>query len=468
MTSLGSSGSTSGPLTISLRKTELIVPLIAIAMRIATVPSANASYLLIAGYAMFGRAQAIQALLLSWFFSMVSPGVAAEATAGSLGRYLVLAAAAASVVIRSGVLLQGLRLSRPVLGTLVLGLFLVSHSLLFSPIKDVSVLKASSWMVATATLLAAWSGLSVPQRARLSHQVFGGLIVLLLCSLPLVLLPVGYLRNGTGYQGVLAHPQAFGPTIALLGAWVGSRVLAQAKPSWGLIGLFGICLVVVMLSLARTAGIAMLLGILLASVIGQVLVRQSFVRLLPGLRSPRLHLALGLVMLGALLASGPLTNALGSYMVKGGKSLGLVDVAGAYEQSRGGLIERMGANIKEKPWFGIGFGIASDPLSMEIERDPFLGLPTGAAIEKGVLPVAVLEEIGIFGFCAVAVWLWMLVRRSVRGGSMVALGVFFTALLLNMGENVLFSPGGMGLLLLVLIGWGASEPRRVVVDITRG
>jgi hypothetical protein len=39
----------------------------------------------------------------------------------------------------------------------------------------------------------------------------------------------------------------------------------------------------------------------------------------------------------------------------------------------------------------------------------------------------------------------------------VPIALLFTALLLNMGEMMLFSPGGMGLLLLVVIGFVASE-----------
>ena len=116
----------------------------------------------------------------------------------------------------------------------------------------------------------------------------------------------------------------------------------------------------------------------------------------------------------------------------------------------------MWENIEAQPWRGIGFGLASDPATMVVDRDPILDLPTGATIEKGVMPIAVLEELGAFGFIAVMLWLWMLISRAARGGGMTALAVFYTALLLNMGESVLFSPGGMGLLFLILIGWAAS------------
>ena len=132
----------------------------------------------------------------------------------------------------------------------------------------------------------------------------------------------------------------------------------------------------------------------------------------------------------------------------------------------GGLIGEMWQNIKEKPFTGIGFGIASDVHEMNVQRDPLLGLPLGAPIEKGVLPVAVLEEVGLFGLGFVVAWLWSFLRYWIRGG-VVPVSVGLTILLLNMGEATLFSPGGMGLLSLILIGWvvacgqrGAETPQR--------
>lgn len=439
------------PARASLASAGLV--LTAVALRVASSPTANLSYLLIAAYALSGRAQAIQALALSWFFSMISPGIAADATAAAVGRYAVLACAAVSILLRSGVVLRQLRVSRPVLATLLLGVFLIAHSLLFSPIKDVSVLKALSWTVAAATLLGGWSGMCAGDRDVLARHLFGGLIVLLICSLPLLLLPLGFLRNGTGFQGVLGHPQAFGPTMGLLAAWAGSRVLADSRPSWGLLALFGGCLVLVVLSEARTAGLAVLLGIGLA-IVGQVIARRPLRVFLPGLRSKRVHFAVLISLIAAILAGSTLSDRFGKYMTKRGDASSLM---AAYDASRGNLIDTMWANIQEHPWTGIGFGIASYPEEMEVDRDPIFGLPIGGAIEKGVLPVAILEEVGVFGLAAIAVWLWMLSRRAGRGKGMIALAVFFTALLMNMGESVLFSPGGMGLLILILIGWACCK-----------
>ena len=435
---------------------EVVLLVAVVLLRVASAPTANLSYLLLAAYAMFGRVQAIQALALSWLFSMLSPGVAAEATMGTMGRYAVLFAAAASVLLRSRDLLQGggLRVDRMVFVTLLLGIGLVLHSLMFSSVRAVSLLKAISWTVACTTLITAWSGLSPEERHSLAKQIFGGLVLVLVLSIPLLGSGLGYMRNGRGFQGVLSHPQSFGPTMAILGAWTMGLILTSRKPDYRLMLLFAACLVMIVLSQARTAGFALVLAVLAAAFVVQVLTRKRPTVLFPAIASGRFQLVAILVMTATLLAAPVLAGVMQSYVAKRG---GTTDLSEAYSRSRGGLIDKMVANIKEDPWRGVGFGIASEPTTMEISFDPVLGIPVGAAIEKGVLPLAVVEELGIPGALAVLAWIWLLVRRSVKGMGLVPLALLFTVLLLNMGEMMLFSAGGMGLLMLVLIGYSASE-----------
>src|SRR5690606_115878 len=104
--------------------------------------------------------------------------------------------------------------------------------------------------------------------------------------------------------------------------------------------------------------------------------------------------------------------------------------------SRGFLIDAMLINIANDPFRGIGFGIASFPSSMIVERDPMFGLPVGASVENGVAPLAILEEVGVFGAILVALWILVLLRKGAVGG-LAAFAVCLTALALNMGENTL-------------------------------
>ena len=366
-------------------------------LRVASMPTANLSFFLLAAYATLGRKQAIQAIAMCWLFTMVSPGVAPPASLGSVGRYAVFFAAFGSVFFRSGVFSNGFSITKPVFATISLGAFLAVHSLILSPIPDVSILKAISWTLVTATLLSAWGQMDIKDEQQLFKQLYYGLVVIMLVSIPLVVLPLGYLRNGTGFQGILNHPQAFGVTMAILGALAGSSLLAQRKPSWGYLGIFGGCLVLILLSEARTAGVALILGLVIGFVVAPLLSGRKIIDILPGLKSRRLWGWISIVLIVALVFSPLLYQKVNSYISKSGRAGESVTLAQAYEQSRGGLIDRLLANIEENPLTGIGFGIASNPFEMIVERDPVLGLPTGAAIEKGLLPLAIVAELVLDG-----------------------------------------------------------------------
>ncbi len=439
----------------------LSVLVLVIGLRLASEESASLGYLVLAAYALFGRAQAIQALAMSWLITMINPGLAPESTLAAAGRYLVVFAAAGSVFARSGFVSKPI--VRPITAlTLGVGGFFLVHSWFVSPMPDISVLKAASWTLVVITLVSAWTGLIPFERHRLSEQLFAGLVIVLLVSLPLLLLPVGYLRNGTGFQGILNHPQAFGSTMAVLGAWTVARLLGDKHPSLQLLSLAALCLVLVVLSEARTAGIALVLGVVIATVVIPFISKRKLGVVLPGLKSRSFQFMAFFALMG-VIATGPILNEVRTDFISKEKRANVSGLLEAYEQSRGFLIEEMMVNIRQDPWIGIGFGVASEPSLMEISRDPFLGLPIGASVEKGVMPLAVLEEVGIPGFILIAFWMWIILRRSAMGG-MAPLAVVLTILLMNLGEAVFFSPGGMGMLQLILIGWSialGSDQKRV-------
>jgi hypothetical protein len=380
--------------------------------------------------------------------------LAAESQAGTVGRYVVILAAALSILYRSSSAQHRRVGSSPIVRfTLLVGVFLIVHSFFVSSIVDVSVLKALSWTIAMSASVAGWNLLTQDERDALARQFYQGLILLMLVSLPLLALPQGYLTNGTGFQGVLSHPQAFGPTAALLGVWSAGRMFAERRPSWIAIAVVALCVVLAVLSESRAAGLSMVLGLTIAVVIAPALAGRTILSTLPGLRSSRVWIVVSLVMVGLLLSLPMITERIDNFIAKRGDAASLRD---AYEVSRGELIDRMWDNIENTPFEGIGFGIASLPELNDIKREPIFDLPVSAVVEKGVMPLAVLEEVGIPGFLLIAVWFGMLLRRSALGG-VEPLAVSITTLLLNMSESTFFSPGGSGLLSLLLVGWAYSN-----------
>jgi hypothetical protein len=130
----------------------------------------------------------------------------------------------------------------------------------------------------------------------------------------------------------------------------------------------------------------------------------------------------------------------------------------SYKESRGILFQPIIENINKNFITGIGFGIASDPLSMNIQLDPFLNLPISAAVEKGTVYIAILEELGIFGFILFVMWVFILFYKAAIHslGSMI---ILITILLINIGEAVLFSIGGIGLPILILLTSIITRPK---------
>lgn len=423
----------------------------AIVLRVASPATADMSYFVAAMVAMRGRSLAIQALALSWLFSMLNPAIAHGGALASVGRYAVVAGAALGVVLDHRKHTDSLAA-----GTLLLGGFLALHSVLFSAVVDVSVLKSLIWAVTMATLCAAWAGLDSAARERLIHRIFYGLTAILLLSLPLLAHPIGYKVNGTGFQGLLGHPQEFGVTMALLALWFSGKILAQRDPGWFPLVLFCAALFLIVRSEARTGALALILGVGLALFLLASRLRKPIKEEFPGLGGRKVHLFMAISLFIVLFSGQALTQTMASFLAKRTTSTSLAE---AYETSRGELIRVMWANIQEHPLEGIGFGVASVPETMRIVRDPVLGVPVSALIEKGVLPVAVLEEVGLIGFCLVLLWLWKLYTRCARGGFLPS-AIFFTVMLLNMGEAMFFSTSGMGLMVLILLGWGASFTRQ--------
>lgn len=429
----------------------LLVFLFGFALTMASAATASVVYFILAFFALFGRMHAVSALVMMWFFVMVNPGIVGEIAIASVGRYFVILSASISVFVRSGFLFRCVNVKKITALSFMLGVVIVVHSIFVSPFVDVSVLKATLWTLTTCTLIAAWAGMTQSQSQYMIKGIFNFLLFILIVSVPFLFLPAGYLKNGTGFQGVLNHPQAFGPAMAILGAWYASKMFSEKKPGWFAIVVAGLSVVMVFLSEARTAGLALVLGILISIFVAPILARRPLKLILPGLYSPRFYFIIACLLFLSVLNAQKITDVMLGYISKSGRAESS-SVLEAYEGSRGSLIDKMWLNIESNPFFGIGFGVSSDPMTMEVQRDSVLGLPTSVPIEKGVFILAALEELGALVFLLVVFWIFMLLNCGARSGvAPVTIGL--TILFLNMGEATLFSPGGFGMLPLVFLTW---------------
>jgi len=416
--------------------------LIAVLMRFIGGDIAILGYFVLACHAFFGRIQLIQSLALLWFFSFIGGAIAPAVTGASIARYITVGGATISLLLLNYQDRAFKSISLPVLATFLLGAFIFIHSMLFSEVLDVSLLKIILWVSVMVVLLSAWKGLDYLERTRLERQLFGGLVVVMLVSLPLVITKIGYINNGYGFQGILNQSQAFGITMVLLASWLIGRLFETVRYRWLNIILLGICLVLMIMSETRTAGFSLFLAALGVSII------FFFTKF--SIKSTMRALA---VMPIIIMIGYGMNDQLKTFIYKRNNAVNLVEMG---VESRSILVIPMIANISENPMSGIGFGVGSRPVDREwIDRENIFGLPTSAAIEKGLMPVAVLEELGVPGLLVVFAWLWMTIRRAHRSGVTPFL-VVSTLMFTNLGEAALFSTGGMGLFFLILIAWAAT------------
>ena len=438
--------------SLKVSVTTLIVSL-AFVFRFASPVSVDLSYVLLALLAFLGRRQAIIALALSWCFTMINPGLVPEKSFGSIGLYVVIMAAAASVLLRFKLKSKG-SLGGLIWATWLFAAFVFMHSLFVSPFVDVSLLKLILWVIVFLTLLSAWSGLMPDARARLANQLFWAFAVLALLSLPLMFLPVGYLRNGSGFQGLLNHPQAFGLAMAFLAAWAFTRVLSVRRVMFAELAVFFLALLLIIASESRTAGVALLLAIFTTLGLVKLTRRKRLKSLLPVFQSKNFRFLVLVVALASLIFAPKIAQVANHYLTKSGRA-DVSDLISVFAESREVLYLPMLENIAAEPWRGIGFGIASNPQLQVVHRDPLLGLPISAPVEKGTMPLAILEELGVLGFGVFVLWLLIALRYAIKGG-VISLALILVTLLLNLGEAILLSPGGMGLLAILFFTYAVT------------
>ena len=110
----------------------------------------------------------------------------------------------------------------------------------------------------------------------------------------------------------------------------------------------------------------------------------------------------------------------------------------------------------QTPFTGISFGTSWDP--------SFLAKATlfTAPTEKGFLPSALLEEVGVFGGLCFVIFLIAFFSHYWKARNIIALGMMICLLLLNLGEMMFFAMGGMGLYCWSMVGAGIALGDKVV------
>ncbi|MEM7430118.1 MAG: O-antigen ligase family protein [Pseudomonadota bacterium] len=422
-------------------------PLIVIALRLAGGPAVYAAFGLLLIYAFRGPTESLKALFLSWLLSHLNPGISSMPPNVELLRIGVLLAALSTVLFASLRARNPLLLGRTVSAFVVFGGFVILHSLAVSYAPDVSILKASLYLIMGLTLAVAWFSSRVDVE-RLQGWIFFWLAAIVFASVPLMFTGLGYFVNAKGFQGILNHPQVFGLTMALTAAWVGGRMLRLRSFYTQDIVLAGFIMLFLLLSESRGAMLAASSGLIFSFVLAQSCRLKPVLTAFSNLRHKRVGFMLVCALFTGALFFDKVSNLVERTISKRTEN---TSIASAFDASRGRLIEASMQNFYENPVLGIGFGVATKPEELKVKRDPFLGLPISAPIEKGNMYSAMLEEVGFTGSLLFAGLLLTLLGSIMRSGQLEMIWIFFVALMVNVGEAVLFSPNGIGMLVWILV-----------------
>lgn len=441
----------------------LVVPVLLVALRIASSPSSAMAYIVAAVWSLTGRRQAILSLFFLWLFNNTSHPLFGAPLMGAVLRYVVLFAASVSVFIR------GPGRGGGTTNTLLLAMsglmcaLITAHSFVFSRTPEISVLKSLTFALAFMTSLCGWAWMSPRERGKCEAIVFGSLVMIMVLSV-CSLLTGGraYLGSTSFFQGVLVHSQTLGVVAAV--TVTPTIVLALiARPfRWWRVVAVGAALVCLYLSQSRAGLLGALLGLSVVASVGVIRSALSIATRNPRVVRSRLVWLAGGLMLALIFAGGSIYRRAVEFTLKRGKNIEELtsESLEASAEERLKRLDVMLANVAQHPVEGIGFGIASNESLVGImARDPIFNLPIMATVEKGFMPAAVLEELGIPLGSLILAWLVVLGFFSSRGGSL-PLVVYVTVLCSNFGESAFFSAGGNGTLLMILANWAVTETSR--------
>ncbi len=393
-------------------------------------------------WALSGARQAIKALSLSYMILLLNPVFRLPSSIGIL-RWLVLLIIGYRVVP-----LVSSKMLRTIVPLLLFYAVVVMLSWISSAFFLISFLKATIFFFCAAVVLIAFGTMDENGLADLKHWFFCLSGVVIVLSLPTLLIPsIGYARNGSGFQGLLNHPQAFAVFLAPVVVYLAAHLLMGNRRK-GILewALGGGALVLLFLTKARIAMVTLFLGII-ASFAVLVLRSKKDAPFRPPYR-PLLNIGIASVFLVSIISLSPeLSVSVERFWLKGNEKT----VETAFYASRGKGIVYLLDRFLQKPYTGNGFGV--DPtLANQGKIGTFLDLPISASVEKGFLPAAMLEEVGIVGVLVFLPFFWVLVKGALDTGDIRLAAMFFACFLVNFGEAIFFSPGQTGGYLWLLIG----------------
>jgi len=310
----------------------------------------------------------------------------------------------------------------------------------------ISILKIISFLLGSLMALSVFNRLDSLQLRDIVIWFFSLFFVVVILSLfTLIDRGIAFNLNGTGFQGILNHPQTLGVFLAPISSYFMGRFMFVSKKIFSIdVVIFLILICLIFISQTRTSALSVFLSF----------ISTIFVLIFPKIKA-QIRSKVGFAtkfFLGVIILSltfifyEPANNLMTSFIFK--RESSSFDEA-LTSRSRG--VTSQWNNFLNSPIVGNGFGVYPGPLpSKGIQY--FMGIPISAAVEKGFLPTAVLEEVGIIGALMFIYMLFTISALILRNKDPSWLCVFFATIFINIGEFVFFATGGMGIFYWLIIG----------------
>jgi hypothetical protein len=408
----------------------------------------TATFALLVIYAGSSNENAIKSLALAAVIKYLNPAIYAfPAELGVLG-WAVFATATTRLFFTS---LNKISNSIPLLlfslSTAILSVFISKH-------LAISLLKLVGFTLGAASIIQGASSLNIEQHIRIKKWLFNLIIAVVILSMPTLLYQnIAYNRNGVGFQGILNHPQTFGPILVPLAMWFLTAFFFKKNEKVFFNLAISILLIsLMMISQARTSIATVLLSLTTLFFI-QLFTKgniknYSFSKSIKTIVASFFGLGLAVVSVPAI------QNSIYNFIFK--RSSSNIDQA---LSSRAGGISSQWKYFLDSPLAGNGFGVyawGGVPEGVTF----FMGIPISAPVEKGFLPTAILEEVGIIGTFFFIYFLYRLFKLASSSNDLRLIGIFLSSVYINIGEMVFFSVGGLGIFYWTLIGLAISGKKK--------
>jgi hypothetical protein len=311
----------------------------------------------------------------------------------------------------------------------------------------ISTLKLVSFLVGSVCIFVAAKAMS-GRPHRLDAWFFSVVLFIALLGVATFVAGIGYNQiNEYGsyapfFNGPFYHSMTLGPAAAMIVIWLfGFAYLSQYRNRVRIIALSLIPLYVLYIYLSSSRTSLLAIGFAFVALVFASASARSALRVLAGkiMRPAVLAIAVLTLSLAAYEFSTPgvVSRPLTQFIAKGQSAKDQVEIDDVL-YSRQSLLEMMLVNIENDPWTGIGFGTSThDGFGSD-------GSIFRAPTEKGILPIAVVEETGVVGALFFANFVVATFVFLLRSSNITGLMGFAGLIGINMTEMNFFSFGGHG------------------------